>query len=1102
MRVLSATCRHCKGENPGDNRYCGHCGASLEVACGQCGASNSAAHKFCGQCGSALETGARLSRGEPGARSPAQYGVALVERRQITILFCDLAGSTAMSRALDPERLRDLLSEYRQAVSDMIDEFGGQIARFLGDGILAYFGYPIAHENDAVRAIRAGLGIVRRMSTLNASLQTRFGVNAQVRIGVHTGVVVVGDLATGSISERMSVVGEAPNIAARLQEIARPDSIVVGDLTARLAAGHVPLRSLGKVSLKGVATPLEVFEAAQIELDALQHVPEPSMTRLYGRGRERKVMWDCWLQASAGNGQILVIGGDAGIGKSRLMRDFHDRLAAVPHVWIDWVGSPFAQQTAFAPVIAALRRALAAADPGTHSDMAARLVPVLGTVAETIPESAPLLCELLGLGAAEGGGIEAWTPLRKRRRTLDSLAAWVLSRAEHDPLVLAVEDLHWIDVSTRELLDAVVRQVPRTRLLCLVTHRPETSPAWRGEPGVTALQLEPLSGEEVGLMIGEIAANHALAAPTQRAIASKADGVPLFIEELTRTVLDRDDKAPDTAAPESLPATLRDSLMERLDRLSSPKSILQSAAVIGRTFTYATMRKLVSAEDDVLEGDLEALVRAGILFQHGIPPASSYTFKHSLLRDAAYDSMLLRDRRARHRSLADFYRADTAIEAEQPELVAFHLSASGAPNEAAAYFAKAGRRAVERAAHREALEHIDAALVELTAVPASADRTAAELALHMDRGAVLIALRGYGASEVGKEYETAYALCDESGSPESTYSALWGLGSYFGVRGPLERARELTLKMIPTAEALGDPLRQGEAYRRLGLIAFMLGDMATSRECYGHARQRLEGATSPAAIIFGTRPFPLLLSNQAWLSWYVGQPGRARHEIQNALDTSRRINDPYALAFAQGIHAAIAQMGNDTAAVIEASDECLAISREQYFPYWQAWAEIFGGWARSVSGDGNGLALLEQGLEHYSATGAIQLELCGLTLYAEALMAHDRAADAWSVLEQIDTEKPGTAKYFTPEMWRIKANCARALGQHALMSEAFRRAVEEAARQGSPMLELRALADATRHGALPDATARSRALRDQVQFDPNSWDDANAATPPPRLASV
>lgn len=1096
-------CLRCNGENPRANRFCGHCGASLEAACGRCGARNPPTHQFCGQCGSALEAGTRRPRTDAGAAPQAQSRATLVERRQITILFCDLAGSTEMSRRLDPERLRELLTEYRQAASETIEEFGGQVARFLGDGILAYFGYPVAHENDAVRATRAGLGIVRRMTALGASLHARFGVQAQVRIGVHTGVVVVGDLATGSISERMSVVGEAPNIAARLQEIARPDSVVVGALTARLAGGQVALRSLGKLSLKGVPTPQEVFEASQAgEADDYSHVPEPSLTRLYGRGKERALMWDCWLEAGAGNGQVLVIGGDAGIGKSRLVRDFRDRLTGVPHAWIDWVGSPFTQTTAFAPVIAALKRALVPSENATAADLPARLVSLLGSVARGIPESVPLLSELLGGGPA-GNGIEGWTPLRKRRRTLDSLVAWVLSRCERGPLVLSIEDLHWIDVSTHELLDSLVRQVSRARLLCLVTHRPETAPGWRGEPGVTAIQLEPLSGGDVELMIGEIAASYAIGLTTQRDIAAKADGVPLFIEELTRTILDREDNASEALSAESLPATLRDSLMERLDRLSSPKSTLQSAAVIGRTFTFATMRGLVSADDEVLEGDLDALVRAGILFQRGIPPDSVYTFKHSLLRDAAYDSLLMRDRRARHRSLADIYRADTTIDAEQPELIAFHLSASDAHKEAADYFAKAGRRAVARAAHREALEHIDAALIELGPMAASAERTEAELALHVDKGAVLIALRGYGSSEVGKEYEAAYALCDQSASPEATYSALWGLGAYFGVRGPLERARELTLRMIPTAEALGDPLRQGEAHRRLGLIAFMLGEMPESQRCYGRSRHLLEGGTNASASIFGTRPFPLLLSNQAWLSWYLGQPARARHEIEVALDTSRRLNDPYALAFALGIRAAIAQLGRETETVIQTCDECLAISREQYFSYWQAWAEVFGGWARAISGDAEGVALLEQGLEHYTATGAIQLELCGLTLYAEALMAHGRAEKAWSVFAQIDVQKSGTAKYFMPEMWRIKADCARALGRDAaIVEQCHRSAIEEAARQGSPMLELRALAHAARHGAVPDAAARSRALRERVRFEHGIGDDAVAVVGLPDLTAV
>ena len=1071
-------CPRCKGDNPRNSRFCGHCGAALEVACGSCGTANPAAFRFCGQCGLPLDSPGAAEAAPKGARDP---GAARAERRQITILFCDLVGSTAISQRLDPEQLRDLLSEYRQAAAGTIEEFGGQVARLLGDGILAYFGYPVAHGNDAVRALRAGLGIVRRMTSLAGKIQARFGVDAQVRIGVHTGVVVIGDLATGSIFERMSVVGEAPNIAARLQEVARPNSVVAGALTARLTGGHVLLRSLGKLLLKGAPTPLEAFEALEDgSADAPGHVIEPLLTRLYGREAEWQSLWDRWTLAAAGRGQVVCIGGEGGIGKSRLLRELRDRLADVDHTWIDWIGSPFADKTAFAPVVAALKRALAADADGAEAPAAARLEVLLGEAAAAIPEAVPLLGEILGYDPA-GSLIESWTPLRKRRRTLDSLAAWVLALARRKPVVLAVEDLHWIDDSTTELLDALVRQVPSVPLLCVVTHRPQVSPIWQAEPGVASIPLAPLSDRDVDGMIGDMTARKPLASAALRAIAAKADGVPLYVEELTRTVLDREMNAPEASAASALPATLRDSLMERLDRLSSPKSILQSAAVIGRNFAFGTVRDLVGAGGESLEGDLDALVRAGILFQRGFPPNAVYTFKHSLLRDAAYDSLLMRQRGTLHGRLADLYRDDPIVAGEQPELVAFHLAAGGRHEEAAGYFARAGKRALERAAYREALEHVDAGLAELAPLPPSPDRSARELALHIDRGAVLIALRGYGAAEVGREYEAAYALCGGGVSSESTYSALWGLGAHLGVHGPLERARELTGTMIEIADAIGDPLRQGEANRRQGLIAFMLGDMLEAGRYYARARQQFARATNPSAALLGRRPYPLFLNNQAWLSWYLGKTAEAHREIEEALALSRRLNDSYSLAFALGIRAAIGQLDRDVAAVKRACDECLSIAAEQYFPYWQAWAEIFGGWAGAIGGDDAGLAMLERGLRAYTETGAIQLELCALTLFAEALLVHGRAAEAWSALERVQIEKSGTAKYFTAEMWRIKANCARALGQdEAATASYYRAAIETAARQHSPMLEFRALADAAEHGLLPEGRARLTALRGQI----------------------
>ena len=1081
-------CPSCLKENPPGVLFCGFCGSKMERICHSCGAANPAQFRFCGQCGTALRAEG-LHQELASVQRRSEVPLSAAERRQITILFSDLVGSTQMSRVLDPEDLRELIAEYRHEVADAVIAYAGEIARYMGDGILAYFGYPAAHENDAARAIHAGLDIVRRVSGAGRDFESRYGVRPQVRVGIHTGIVVAGDLASGALFERMSVVGDTPNIAARLQELARPNSVAVGPTTARLVARHFRLRSLGLQHLKGVDEELEIFEVAETaDLNARLQSIEPYGTPFQNRVQERELLWDRWRRASGeGLGQVVVIEGDAGIGKSRLARDLRDRVAATPHGWIDWTGSPFALNSAFAPISQALRREIAHASDLEAGDTRARLRRVLGDVEAVVPEVFALAAELLDVPDEDRSLVEGWSVARRRQRLMEALAQWILERARRQALVLSVEDIHWMDPSTQELVTMIVRQAPTASLLMVVTSRTGFTFDWLNSPSVTLMRLQPLAADDVDAMIHNIAISRSLPIELVRAIAQKADGVPLYVEELTRTMVERGVAAM-AAELDTLPDTLRDSLMERLDRLPLGRTAVQTAAVIGRTFHFEDLRALVGADHDDLVRTLDSVVTTGILFQNGFPPEATYFFKHSLIRDAAYESLLVRNRREIHRKLAE-------VVAERagwlPELVAFHFAAGGEPDKAIPLFVSAGRQAQERGALKEALAHFDAALAEIGKRQEGLDRDEKELELQIARGAVLIALKGYGAPDVRKSYERAMALADAVQRPDASFAVLWGLSSYFNVTGPADIARDIGDRTISTAAAIGDPFRRSEACRRRGLIAFVDGEFREAERYYAAAAELIAKADDPDATLFGTRPSSLLKNNAAWLAWYLGRPAEALARAQEAIDHARTLRDAYALAFALGIAATIAQHCRRPALALAFAEECVALSQEQLFSYWEAWGRIFSGWARAMSGDRDGVDAAQAGIRDYRATGSTQLELCAATLLAEALQALGRPEEARDTLNAIEGGKPGTGLYFSAEACRVSATVAFELGlerQHVLRK--IDESIETARRQGSPMLELRSRA--WKAAFLPeDARADLAALDDllgKVELMPDSYE--------------
>ena len=644
-------------------------------------------------------SGAAESR--PVAESPpSELRQTEAERRQVSVLFCDLVGSTALSGQLDPEDYRAVITSFQKAVSEAVRRFDGHVAKYLGDGVLAYFGYPRAHEEDAERSVRAGLAAVAAVR----ALAPRPGVGLEARVGIATGVVVAGDVAEEGVSEAGAISGETPNLAARLQGLAAPGAVVIGPDTHRLVTGMFECEAMGAQSLKGLAHPLEIFRVARERRaeSRFEARREAALTEFVGRVDEIELLLRRWERAKQGEGQVVLLSGEPGIGKSRLTQQVRERLADEAHTWLRYQCSPYHTNSALYPVTSQLIFASGISSEDTESSKLDKLEALLAQGTEEVGAVAPLFAELLSV--PHGGRYPALdlTPQARKARTLEALSGQLLGLAQKRPVLVVFEDLHWMDPTMQELLDLIVERIQEARVLALMTFRPEYVPRWVGQPHVALLALSRLSRSQCAQMARHVAARAALSATALDAIVAKTEGVPLFVEELTRALLE--------GAATSIPATIQASLLARLDRLGTAKQVAQVGAVIGREFEHGLLTAVSPVVGMELDEALERLVASELVFRRGVAPEASYVFKHALVQDAAYQSLLKSRRRSLHAEIAEaLRRLFPQLEATEPELLAHHYSEAGLAERAVEYWERAGNRALKRSANVEAVRHYRAA---------------------------------------------------------------------------------------------------------------------------------------------------------------------------------------------------------------------------------------------------------------------------------------------------------------------------------------------------------------------------------------------------------
>jgi class 3 adenylate cyclase/predicted ATPase len=1013
--------------------------------------------------------GAVSTSQQPTVIGPTPQDTA--ERRQVTVMFSDLVGSTALSAGMDPEDLREVISAYQKCVTETVRRFGGFVAKYLGDGVLIYFGYPQAHEDDAERAVRAGLELV----TAVPSLKTQSPL--QTRIGIATGLVVIGDLIGSGASQEQAVVGETPNLAARLQTIAEPNRVIIAESTRKLLGNLFELEDLGTKDLKGVSEPVRAWAAvrpASIEsrFEAL-HVG--GLTELVGREEELELLLRRWSRAKSGDAQVVLLSGEPGIGKSRLTAAMLGAVAGEPHTRLRYFCSPQHTDSALYPIIGQMERAAGLARDDSAQTKLDKLEAVLAQTS-TSSHDAALFAEMLSLpNDGRYPPLELATQQR-RQRTLEALTAQVEVLSRQNPVLMIFEDAQWADPTSLEALGRAVDRIRASRVLLLVTFRPEFEAPWIGRPYVTALTINRLTEREVSAMIDRVVGNKPLPASIRQDIVERTDGIPLFVEEMTKAVLEAEGdgalakaiaRVPSPAL--AVPASLHASLMARLDRLGAAKEVAQVGAAIGRQFSHSLLAAVVRKPDAELGWALERLIVAGLLFREGVPPHANYLFNHALVQDAAYGTLLRESRRALHARIADTLESQFPETAEnQPELLARHCTEAGLAEKAVGLWAKAGRRSLERSALIEAVAQLSRALDQIATLPATPERRRERIKLQVALLTPLVHVKGYAASETKEAAEQARLLIEQAealGEPPEDplllFSVLYGfwVANYVAFNGDV--VRELAAQFLALAEkqAATVPLMIG--HRLMGQSLLYTGDVAQGRAQYDQAIALYDPVEHrPLATRFGQDVRAAILCYRSVALWLLGYPDAALGDIERALKDAREIGHAATLMYVIG-HASLPYLYCGKYGVANArADEVVALAHEKGALIWKAFGIMNQGLLLALAGSAtDAVQKIESGLTAWRSTGSTLWMPLYLPHLALAHAQLGRREDAWRCISDAMT-----AVEKTKERW-CEADIHRIAGDIMLMAREpdaakaeahFERALAIARAQRARSWELRA----------------------------------------------
>ena len=1072
MSQESTQCHQCGGDNRSGANFCVHCGVKLSNTCGQCGKPLAPEANFCDSCGAAaIQSANQNSPSQTAAdKISRERPASSAERRHLTVMFVDLVGSTEMSVNLDPEEMRELLAAYQDSCADVVTRFEGHIARYVGDGILIYFGYPTAHEDDAARAVSAGLAITKAVGDVRFDVPSN-AVDLRVRIGAASGLVVVGDIGSGTRREEMAVVGETPNLASRLHGLAGPGEMIISETTRKLVEGMFKLEVLDEVTLKGMPDTMQCYRViaeggARTRLEA---VAASALTPFVGRKEELSLLENRWRQAKEGELRLVYVSGEAGIGKSRLIKSLRDSIKREPNHRLLYFGSPYHQNSAFAPIIDQLRRAFGFVHTDTDHDRIIKLKKTLRELDLTADEIIEPVQTLLSI-PIDGRHASETDPSEIRARIVQALLTVVEALCDRSPVFMLVEDAHWFDPSSLDFITNLTRRLGDKQLLLIVTHRPEFSPPVAGSTHVTELPLSRLSRSECIEIMDRVTHGKSLSESIREEVIGKTDGIPLFVEELTKTVLETGvvenregklvsiERLPSLAIPDSL----RDSLMARLDRLATARDVAQLAAILGRTFSLELLDAVSTLESKALNDALTRLIESGLIYECSRPPDVTYEFKHALVRDAAYESLLKSTRQRFHHRIARTIEERFPDLAErEPELLAQHYTESGLAEQAIRYWLQAGQQAWRRSAVLEAIADIEqglSLLPELTDEPLA---KTLEIDLLLVLGVAVNYSQGPAAQRAYDIYQRARSLCPED-DIERLFPTLWGEWHSYSARGMISRAVELAEELLELAQRSGDDELLLESHHVSWGTYYFEGKIKASLT---HAKQGLtlyrpEDHHKLAMVYGGHDPGSCAYFQAAMMFWLLGLFDQSREKLDQGLELTRSLNHRASLVWNLTWSPMVYQMLGEKDLVIALANELRDLSAEGRSGDWSASTEIMLGWAEIDSGQvTTGVAKMEKALTERSSLYA---RCYYVGLLAAGYLAAGRAGDAVRLLDQAIADIHESSElWWEAELHRLKG-VALVQKSDSGAEDVLNEAIRIARSQEAKALELRAATDLAR----------------------------------------
>ena len=1000
------------------------------------------------------------------------------ERRPLTVMFCDMADSTALSTQLDPEDLQDVIRAYQETCTKIFREYEGFIARYMGDGILIYFGYPKSLERNAERAVRSALNIIDAMTELNQTLDLDKDKEIAVRIGIATGTVMVGEIVGEGMAQERTVIGEAPNLAARLQGLARRNGVIVGSLTREVAGDVFDYEDMGSHELKGIPGRVATFGVTGLhDNDARENGDDANdgpvqLPVLVGRDEEIGLLRRAWQSTkNEGRGQVVTINGEAGIGKSVLLEGLKAEILAENSPQLTMRCSPYHTNSALYPVIKHFKRLAQWQAEDSNETRLDKLETMLKRYEQPLEESVPLMASLLSLALPDGQyPILELTPLEQKQQTQDMIVGISMEVAEQRPFLQLWEDLHWADPSTQELIGLLIDQAPTTSLLMMLTSRPEFVPTWPPRSHITPITLNRLERSHAEAMVTRIAEQKQLPGEVIEHIVTKTDGVPLYVEELTKTILSSDilreagDHLELTGPLSSLsiPETLQESLMARLDRLPQVREIAQLGSVLGREFAYEMITGLSTIDEATLQQGLRQLVEAELLYQRGRPPQARYIFKHALVQDAAYGSLLRRPRQHHHMQVAQLLESQFPDIAEaNPELVAHHYTEAGTTEQAVAYWLKAGQRAARQSAHLEAITHLRQGLNLLTTLPETTERAKLELAFQSTLGPAVVATQGYASPDTGQVYSRSHELCKLVGEAEDIYPALFGVYLFELGRARHERALDLAEELLERAQQSQDSAARAAGHLVMAVSLIHMGKQTIARR---HCQEALDlydpDQHRPIAFRYGLEIGTAVNAYCSWTLWLLGYPDQALEHGLQSLDFLERIKHPYTESRALYWNTVLHEFRREWPIVDERASSAMQSAGKHGFALVLATGQIMQGASIAATGQGKaGLQQMRDGLDAYQATGGLFQRTYLLAKFAEALNAEGLPEEGLEALQEAaKLAETSSEFYYESEIHRLRGELLLAASpKDAAEAEAcYQQALEVARRQEAKSLELRA----------------------------------------------